>query len=618
MHGGEMKETRRMPVKTSRSISTSRKASSPRKQNRAYSERWDLSHLAEDPIQRFETLAGAIESKVAQFESARAQLSPTMSTSTFHPLLTLSAEIAAESSRLSAYAYLWFSENTKDLAARSFKTKVEERLTALHNRLVFFDLWWQSVDENTARQLMTGTGTLRYHLETIRRFQPHTLSEPEEKIVNIKNITGRSAVHSLYDVVTNSFTFTLNVNGKRKTMTREELTSYLRHTQGRLREAAYRELYRVYADQHDLLGEIYKTLVNDWKAENLQLRRFASPIATRNLGNDIPDDAVACLLRVCRKNAGIFQHYFRIKARLCKIKPMSRYHIYAPHRMEQKSYRYQEAVRMVLDAYRGFSPQFSELAERVVHERHIDARTRPGKIGGAYCYSVVPNMTPYVLLNFTGEARDIATMAHELGHAVHGMLAARHSIFTFHSTLPLAETASVFGERILSDALMNQERDKKVRQGLLINQLDDIYATVLRQAYFVQFENQAHEMIAQGATVKDLAKTYLAEVRQQFGKGITVPDEFQWEWLTIPHLFASPFYCYAYSFGNLLVLALYRTYQKEGMSFVPKYLDLLSTGGSEAPQTILAKVGVDMNSEDFWQSGFDTIREMVNQLEQTL
>ena len=607
-----------MPVKTSRNISTSRKASSPRKQNRAYSERWDLSHLAEDPIQRFETLAGAIESKVAQFESARAQLSPTMSTSTFHPLLTLSAEIAAESSRLSAYAYLWFSENTKDLAARSFKTKVEERLTALHNRLVFFDLWWQSVDENTARQLMTGTGTLRYHLETIRRFQPHTLSEPEEKIVNIKNITGRSAVHSLYDVVTNSFTFTLNVNGKRKTMTREELTSYLRHTQGRMREAAYRELYRVYADQHDLLGEIYKTLVNDWKAENLQLRRFASPIATRNLGNDIPDDAVACLLRVCRKNAGIFQHYFRIKARLCKIKPMSRYHIYAPHRMEQKSYRYQEAVRMVLDAYRGFSPQFAELAERVVHERHIDARTRPGKIGGAYCYSVVPNMTPYVLLNFTGEARDIATMAHELGHAVHGMLAARHSIFTFHSTLPLAETASVFGERILSDALMNQERDKKVRQGLLINQLDDIYATVLRQAYFVQFENQAHEMIAQGATVKDLAKTYLAEVRQQFGKGITVPDEFQWEWLTIPHLFASPFYCYAYSFGNLLVLALYRTYQKEGMSFVPKYLDLLSTGGSEAPQTILAKVGVDMNSEDFWQSGFDTIREMVNQLEQTL
>ena len=607
-----------MPVKTGRKQSTSRTTSSPRGQNRTYSERWDLSQLAEDPIQRFEALAGAIESKVKQFESARDQLSPTMSPSIFHPLLTLSEDIATASSRLSAYAYLLFSENTKDLAARSFKTKVEERLTALHNRLVFFDLWWQSVDEHNARRLITGTGTLRYHLETIRRFQPHTLSEQEEKIVNIKNVTGRSAVQSLYDVVTNGFTFTLTVTGQRKTMTREELSSYLRHTHGRLREAAYRELYRVYADQHDLLGEIYKTLVNDWKMENLQLRRFASPIATRNLGNDIPDEAVACLLRVCQKNAGIFQHYFRIKAHLCQIKPMSRYHIYAPHRTDQKSYRYQDAVRMVLDAYRGFSPQFAELAERVLHERHIDVRTRPGKIGGAYCYSVVPNMTPYVLLNFTGEARDIATMAHELGHAVHGMLAGQHSMFTFHSTLPLAETASVFGERILSDALMNQEKDKKVRQGLLLNQLDDIYATVLRQAYFVHFENQAHEMIDQGATVKDLAKIYLANVRQQFGKGITVPDEFQWEWLTIPHIFASPFYCYAYSFGNLLVLALYRTYQKEGAAFVPKYLDLLSTGGSEAPQMILAKVGVDMNSENFWQSGFDTIREMVNQLEQTL
>jgi oligoendopeptidase F len=618
IHEDETKEIRRMPVTTSRKASNSRSILSPKRQGHTYSERWDLSHLAEDPVQRFETLVGEIESMVAQFEAARVQLSPTMATSIFRPLLTLSEDIAAASSKISAYAYLWFSENTKHLSARSFKTKVEERLTTFQNRLVFFDLWWQGVDEENARRLMAGTGTLRYHLETVRRFQPHTLSEPEEKIINIKNVTGRSAVHSLYDVVTNSFTFTLTVKGKRKTMTREDLTSYLRHAQGRMREAAYRELYRVYADQHDLLGEIYKALVNDWKAENLQLRRFTSPIATRNLGNDIPDEAVASLLRVCQKNAGIFQDYFRIKARLCKIRPMNRYHIYAPHRTEQKSYRYQDAIRMVLDAYRGFSPQLAELAKRVVRERHIDARTRPGKIGGAYCYSVVPGMTPYVLLNFTGEARDIATMAHELGHAVHGMLAARHSMFTFHSTLPLAETASVFGERILSDALMSQERDKKVRQGLLLSQLDDIYATVLRQAYFVQFEIQAHEMIAQGATVKDLAKTYLAEVRQQFGKGVRVPDEFQWEWLTIPHIFASPFYCYAYSFGNLLVLALYRMYQKEGTAFVPKYLDLLGTGGSEAPETILAKIGVNMASEDFWQSGFDTIREMVDQLEQTL
>jgi oligoendopeptidase F len=600
--------SRRRHMRRPSSISTSR----------TVPDRWDLTDLVKDPVGQFEPYLADLEAKVVRFESSRTQLAPTLAGEDFRQLLKLSQEIAESSSRLGAYAYLWFSENTKNLEARSFKTKVEERLTALSNRLLFFDLWWQGVDKENARRLMTGTGSLRYHLETIRRYQPHTLSEPEEKIINVKNITGRSAVNQLYDVVTNSFTFTLTVKGERLTLTREELTAYLRHPSTRLREATYHELYRVFAGQHDLLGEIYKTLVNDWKAENLQLRRFSSPIATRNLANDIPDKAVDVLLAVCRRNAGIFQEYFRIKGRLCKIQPMSRYHIYAPHRTEQKTYRYQDAARMVLEAYRGFSPKLADLAQRVMDEHHLDAPTKPGKIGGAYCYSVVPGLTPYVLLNFTGEARDIATMAHELGHAVHGMVAEQHSIFTFHSTLPLAETASVFGERILSDALMKQEQNKNTRQGLLLSQLDDIYATVLRQAYFVLFENRAHEMVAQGSTVKDLAQAYLTDLRQQFGKTVKVPDEFQWEWLSIPHIFASPFYCYAYSFGNLLVLALYRMYQEEGASFVPKYLDLLSTGGSEPPHAILAKVGVDMTSEAFWQSGFETIRDMVQQLEQTL
>ncbi|MFM7840453.1 MAG: M3 family metallopeptidase, partial [Nitrospira sp.] len=194
---------------------------------------------------------------------------------------------------------------------------------------------------------------------------------------------------------------------------------------------------------------------------------------------------------------------------------------------------------------------------------------------------------------------------------------ADHSVFTFHSTLPLAETASVFGERILSDALLAQETRKSVKQGLLISQLDDIYATVIRQAYFVLFEKVAHEMIATGATAKDLSGAYLDTLRQQFGKAIPVSDEFRWEWLSIPHIFGSPFYCYAYSFGNLLVLALYRQYQQQGQSFVAQYLNLLAAGGSKSPEAILNAVGVDMRATAFWQSGFDTISEMVQELERT-
>lgn len=600
--------------------STRARTASPSRLRRsaAVPDRWDLTDLVEDPVNQLDAHLADLEATVARIEAARPLLSPSMSSAELMALLKHSETVAEGSARLGAFAYLWFSENTKNPEARSFKTRVEERLTALSNRLLFFELWWQSVDEANAERLMSQAGDLRYHLETIRRFKPHTLTEPEEKIINLKNVTGRSAVHTLYDVITNGFTFTLRVGGKKRTMNREGLMAYVRHRHPSIRQAAYRELYRVFTAQRDVLSEIYKTLVSDWKSENLGLRRFASPIAARNLGNDVPDQAVDALLSVCAKNAGIFQRYFTLKARICKIKPMSRYHLYAPHRTEAHKYKYADAVKMVLEAYRGFSPRLADLAQQVFTDRHIDAPTRPGKLGGAYCYSVVPGMTPYVMLNYTGEARDIATMAHELGHAVHGMMAKDHSIFTFHSTLPLAETASVFGERILSDALMSQERNNVVRQGLLLSQLDDMYATVLRQAYFVRFEKLAHHMVAEGATGEQLAKAYLSELKQQFGKAVAVPEEFQWEWLTIPHLYASPFYCYAYSFGNLLVLALYRMYREQGQSFVPQYLDLLATGGSQSPRDILGKVGVEMTSEAFWQSGFDQIGEMVEQLEATL
>lgn len=581
-------------------------------------DRWDLTHLVKDPVRQLDAHLSSIEAQVTQIESARKTLGPALSGDEFASILNVSESVAQSASRLGAYAYLWFSENTKDGKARSFKAHVEERLTALQNRLLFFELWWQSVDEKNAARLLDESGDVRYHLETIRRYQPHTLSEPEEKIINVKNVTGRSAVNTLYDVVTNGLTFTMKVEGKKKVMNREALMTYVRSPKAAVREAAYQELYRVFSGQRDVLGEMYKTLVNDWKSENVALRHFRSPIAVRNLGNDVPESAVDALLSVCADNADLFQEYFKLKARICGIKSMNRYHLYAPHRTDVKQYRYEDAVRMVLEAYQGFSPRLADLAQQVFNDRHVDAPTRAGKLGGAFCYSVVPGLTPYVLLNYTGDARDIATMAHELGHAVHGMLAGHHSVFTFHSTLPLAETASVFGERILSDALLRQESDKKIRQGLLLSQLDDIYATVLRQAYFVRFERIAHQMIAEGATGDQLAHTYLSELRQQFGKAVKVPEEFQWEWLTIPHIYASPFYCYAYSFGNLLVLALYRTYQQEGPRFVPKYLDLLATGGSMSPEGILTSVNVDMNSKTFWESGFTTITDMIGQLEATL
>ncbi|MBI3356924.1 MAG: oligoendopeptidase F, partial [Nitrospirae bacterium] len=340
-----------------------RTVSKPRQTARpSFPDHWDLTHLVKDPIRQLDSLLADLEAKVVQIEAARPRLASSMSSHDLLALLHLSEAIAQGSSRLGAYAYLWFSENTKNSEARSFKTRVEERLTSLNNRLLFFELWWQSVDETNAARVMAVAGDLRYHLETIRRFKPHTLSEPEEKIVNLKNVTGRSAVTTFYDVVTNGLTFTLKVYGKKQALNREGLMTYVRSQKASVRQAAYQELYRVFSTQRDLLGEIYKTLVSDWKSENLGLRRFSSPIATRNLGNDVPDQAVEVLLATCARNADIFQRYFKLKAKICKISAMSRYHIYAPHRMETKKYRYADAVAMVLEAYRSFSPHLADLA----------------------------------------------------------------------------------------------------------------------------------------------------------------------------------------------------------------------------------------------------------------
>ena len=579
---------------------------------------WNLQDLLRHPVKDFKRLTKDVDSLISAVEAQRPQLTPDMPADRFKEIWDKYETITERMTTLRAFSFLWFSENTKNQEARAFDTQVRNRLTDFSNRLVFLDLWWQSVDPANSARLSSKAERYRYHLDTLTRVKPHTLSENEERILTIKNTTGRQALETLYGVATNNFSFQLKVKGRTTRLTREQLMGYVRHPLASVRREAYRALFKVYGEQRDVLGEMYKSLVQDWGSEGLTLRRYPSPIAVRNVTNDVPEKAVEALLTTCRKNAGIFQQYFRLKGRLLKIKTFRRYDLYAPYAVKKGRYSFSRAESLVMEAYQAFSPQLAQLAKQVLQEGHLDAAVRPGKMGGAFCYSVLPKHTPYVLVNYTGESRDVSTLAHELGHAVHAMMAANHSVFTFHSSLPLAETASVFGEHLLSDSLLQQEKDKKVKAGLLLNQLDDAYATILRQAYFVQFEKQAHLMVQQGATIDDLAQAYLALLREQFGRDLHVDEEFQWEWLAIPHIFASPFYCYAYSFGNLLVLALFQRYKSEGPSFVPHYLQLLAGGGSASPQDLLAPLQVDINSTAFWQAGFTRIHTLVNELEQSM
>ena len=556
-----------------------------------------------------------LEALVAEFEKVRPELSPEISTERFMEIMKLDEEATRLAYKLNAFASLSFSQDTQDQAAQSLMARVDQFMAELSNRTLFFSLWWKDLPDAAAERLMAAAGDLRYFLEEMRHFKPHTLSEAEEKIVNIKNVTGSSALGNLYDSITNRYAFKLTVDGEEREMTRGELMVYARQHDPELRAAAYQELYRVYGIDGPILGQIYQTLVRDWRNEQLALRKFAAPISARNLANDIPDAVVDTLLAVSQRNAGIFQRFFRLKARLLGGEKLRRYDVYAPVVKSDKKYAFDEAVNVVLDSFYQFAPRVSELARRVFAEGHIDSEVRKGKRGGAFCASTVPELTPWVLLNYQGRADDVATMAHELGHAIHAMLASHHSIYTYHSSLPLAETASTFGEMMLIDRLMAEESDDAVRRDLLFKQIDNSYATILRQAFFALFERQAHEMTAQGASVDELSTAYLENLKTQFGDAVEVSDEFKWEWVSIPHIYQTPFYVYAYSFGQLLVLSLYQQFKKEGESFKPRYLKILSTGGSEAPVKILAEAGIDIYQDSFWQGGFDVLSGLVDQLE---
>lgn len=577
--------------------------------------RWSLDDLLAPPVeQSLEAVLASLESKSAAFERCRDQLTPDVSPDTFMAILHDYEEVNIDARRIGAFGTLWFAEDTQNQAALNLRDRVDNVLTSVDNRTLFFTLWIQSMDDDVAARLLPATGDLRYYVDVLRKFKPYTLSEAEERIINVKDANGIDAMMNLYDIATNKLEFTLTIDGETKPLTRDELAAYYRHPSADVRAATYQELYRVFEENSTLLAQMYNYRVRDWSEEGA-LRGMPSPISARNVANDLPDDVVNTLLDVCRKNNEVFQRYFRLKAKWIGMDKLRRYDVYAPLAQSDKIYEWPLAVDLTMDSFSRFSPDVATMAERVLVEGHLDAEIRKGKRGGAFCYGALPGVTPWVLVNYTGRPRDVATLAHELGHAIHAMLASHHSVLTYHASLPLAETASVFSEMLLTDRLLKEEADPAVRRDLLATAIDGAYATVQRQANFTIFEREAHRLVAEGADVDTLCAAYMDNLHDQFGDSLELSDDFKWEWITIPHIYHVPFYTYAYAFGQLLVLSLYRQYQREGSPFVPRYLELLAYGGSEEPARVLRDAGFDVTSPAFWQGGYDVLREMIDELE---
>jgi len=578
---------------------------------------WDLSELAKNPkSQAFQKQIKELENQAKKFEKIKLKLDPKMPSKEFKNILKEVEEISEKMSKIGGYASLSYSSDTQSDEATSLMTMMSKLGSEISNKILFFDLWWKTqVDEKNAKRLIKDSGELAEYLAHKRLFAKYALSEPEERIINTLDVTGISALVKLYDKITNAYEYKMKIGNKTKKMTREELTNYVRSTSPKIRETAYKTILTKYTENKGVIGEIYQNIVLNWRDEGIEIRGYESPISMRNIGNNVDDKTIESLLAVCRKNSPVFQKFFVQKAKMLKIKKLRRYDIYAPAaaNIKEKNYSYNKSVKLVFESLGKFSETLEEFARKVFNENHIDSSIRQGKRDGAFCSTLTPKITPYVLVNFTGKSRDVFTLAHELGHAVHSQAAQDRSILVQDAPLPLAETASTFSELLLYDNLSDKilDDEKKI---MLSEKIDDLYATIMRQSFFTIFEVDAHKQIGEGTTVDEISKTYLQNLKEQFGNSVNLSEDFAIEWSCIPHFYHTPFYCYAYSFGNLLALSLFQRYKKEGRDFVPAYIEILAAGGSKKPEKLLSEYGFDIRSPKFWQEGFDYADEQVKAL----
>ena len=579
--------------------------------------RWNLSELTQDPkSHEFQKQIKNLEKQAKKFEQIKSKLDPAMTSRQFTGILKRIESIAEDMSKIGGYASLLYSSDTQSDDATSLMTRMSKLGSEISNKILFFDLWWKTqIDEKNARRLMANTGELAEYLSHKRLFAKYALSEPEERIINTLDVTGVSALVKLYDKITNAFEYKMKIGKKLKVMTREELTNYVRSTNPKIRETAYKTILTKYSQNKGVVGEIYQNIVLNWRNEGIEIRGYKSPISMRNIGNDVDDKTIDSLLLMCKKNSHVFQRFFLQKAKMLKMKKLRRYDLYAPAaaNIKEKSYSYNKSVKLVFESFGAFSGVLEDYARKVFKEDHIDSAIRPGKRDGAFCSTLTPKITPFVLVNFTGKSRDLFTLAHELGHAVHSQTAQNRSILVQDAPLPLAETASTFSELLLYDNLSGKisDNEKKI---MLSEKIDDLYATILRQSFFTIFEVDAHKQIGNGTTIDELSKTYMKNLEMQFGDSVSLSEDFGVEWSCIPHFYHTPFYCYAYSFGNLLALSLFQRYKKEGKDFVPAYISILAAGGSKKPENLLSEYGFDIRSPKFWQEGFDYVQDQVKVL----
>ena len=578
---------------------------------------WNLSDLYDGPGDpRIESeLDEALAASQAFRERYRGKLGE-LSAAELNDAVAELERIRSSSTRVETYARLRQAADSSDQARGALVQKVRERNTQIETELLFFDLEWSALDDDTAERLLADPALDTYAsvLRSERRYKPYQLSEPEERISAEKSITGASAWSRFFNELLSELRVSLD--GEQLSLD-EALSRLSRLTdqgeRGRVAEAVTETLRPGLRTR----GYVLNTILNERAIED-RLRGYESWISAQNLSNEIPDEATQSLVDAIMARYDIPRRFYALKARLLGLPRLRDYDRFAPLQEVGGTIAWDDAQEIVLEAFTDFSPVAGEIIGNFFEKEWIDAAVRPGKMLGAFCATLIPDVHPYVLMNYAGERRSVLTLAHELGHGLHGSLAQDLGLLNARTPLTLAETASVFGEALTFEKLMAREDDPRARLDLIVGRIDDAISTVFRQIALNRFEHAIHTGRREEGElpVERISQFWSAEQRRMLGDAVEVTDNYGIWWSYVPHFIAVPGYVYAYSFGYLFSLAIYRRYLDEGEALVEPYLDLLRAGGSAPPAELASRLGFDIGDPGFWAAGLDAIGALVDEAEQ--
>ena len=517
--------------------------------------------------------------------------------------------------RVSSYAQLVYAGDMSDPAIGRFYQTMQERTTDISAEILFFTLELNRLGDAELKDKMAVPALARYGpwLRDVRAFREHELSDDLERLLHEKRVAGRSAWVRLFDETMAALRFPLDG----ASLTSAEILNKMTDRDGAVREAAAKSLGRVLGENLRVFALITNTLAKDKQIED-GWREFQRPVSSRNLENFVEDEVVGALVAAVRAAYPRLAHrYYGLKAKWFGVESLPYWDRNAPlPGDEDRLIPWDQARRTVLDAYAAFSEPLAEVGRRFFEHAWIDAPLRPGKAPGAFAHPTVPSAHPYLLLNYQGRTRDVMTLAHELGHGVHQVLAAPQGHLMSDTPLTLAETASVFGEMLTFQALLGAEADPKRRKVMLAAKVEDMLNTVVRQIAMHGFETRVHDERREGELLPErLGAIWMETQAESLGPALRFEEDYRHYWAYIPHFIHAPFYVYAYAFGDCLVNSLYAVYQGAGAGFAEKYLDMLKAGGTKRHKELLAPFGLDASKPEFWTQGLDVIAGFIDELE---